>query len=600
MPAAQSRATSVDGASASGSRRRRAAPAAHADRDAQTQVAVGQRQRCSVITRAEWNCRLCGIHGEAANEFSGVSPHAQHAQVVIARGSQDKPRGPECLKCLCAWAIGGWREEYNDDIDKFYQEKMKDDTVNDCWMECTSLWLEAHNSGRRIREVKSDKYSKRHGGKDSVFNQIRMKRENRKRVLKRTTRTLRAKEHLKFLTPTAYQDRYKRTLEDDGLVAGWHMVKKQKRFGVIINMTPEGEVDLEHEDAEAVEEEEEIESGEDELRPQQADAKFNHVAGGLDATLAAAVRVSLEASSGGSQHRAQTASLLDSGSDDDSDGFDFDSGVMPGLVKLSGAVIPTVSASRPATSSAASSGKAKPAAKQRTGAAVTSTGGPPRAQEAPPQLIPNGLDDELKAINFSDLEQKVSSAVSVLYFGQLDNFIIDLQVKAALQQGCATCSKSLNEAIGKMAQAEHTLKRRSAVNEEALDKVSSLKKFSQGVVKLLAALTAANLGGVCVESLEAAIASTTFSALWTPPLAVRAATILCRTLNKAKYNRWSDLKEFLDLNTGRLATSLAREDNQKFNRHMGEVCLGKAAPRVGRNCRTAPELLEQLAAVAEV
>ena len=293
---------------------------------------LGKKKRVHTVIRAEWQCRLCGIHGEASNEFTGNSPHAAGPQVVIARGTLDKPRGDECLKCVFCWCTGGWREEFNDDIAAFCVAKDKDDNLNDAWTQSTTLWLEAHNSGKRVREIKSTKYAKRYGQKDSIWEKIKCLRVNRKRVTKTRGRMLRAKIHMKFLTPDAFFVRYKRTLEDEGKEPGWHVIKGVRRWGVIVNMTPDGEVDLSDEEFEGVAEEEEIESGEDMLRDGQAAAKFQSLSNSMDATLKAALTVALEPG------KAKVANpKAQAGTDDeDSDDSSFELDDLPDLVKFEG------------------------------------------------------------------------------------------------------------------------------------------------------------------------------------------------------------------------------------------------------------------------
>ena len=86
--------------------------------------ATGARPRRAAVVRAEWNCRACGVHGLAPNEFAEMSPHAGHEHTVVARGTQEKkPKGDHCLKCIMTWGIGGWREEFGDDFDGFCTEK---------------------------------------------------------------------------------------------------------------------------------------------------------------------------------------------------------------------------------------------------------------------------------------------------------------------------------------------------------------------------------------------------------------------------------------------------------------------------------------------
>ncbi len=147
-------------------------------------------------------------------------------------------------------------------------------------------WHSDRPSGKRVREVKSERYSKKLGsGSASVFSKIRALRMNSKRVVIKRARKLRSKVNLKFCTPDAYKARFSRPLEQDGLTAAWHMVKGLRRFGIIVNMDKEGEVDMVDEEEEGVEHVEEIESGEDDLREGQSMAKYNRAAVGLDATV---------------------------------------------------------------------------------------------------------------------------------------------------------------------------------------------------------------------------------------------------------------------------------------------------------------------------
>lgn len=162
------------------------------------------------------------------------------------------------------------------------------------------------------------------------------------------------------------------------------------------------------------------------------------------------------------------------------------------------------------------------------------------------------------------------------------------------------CTKSLTSNVGSLSQAEHTLKRRKVVNEEAVQHVLDLKKLCVSIQKLLAAVTSPSVGSVTVEPLEASIESTQFNDLWKPPLAVLAAMVRCMVLTKVKYNRWEEIPAILDLESGRMASVISGETNLEFNNTCAELCLGKAAPRVGRSCRPPQELGEQLFALAEV
>lgn len=228
---------------------------------------VQTKGKWKTINRAEWFCLLCKIPGTANNQCSGLSPHAGHELVVLAGGTPDRPKGPVCLKCFSAWTYGGWREEYNDDMDKLSADQDKDDAVNVAFLQSGDVWLEAHNLGKRVREVKSQRYANKDG---STFAKMHAARTTRKRILKTKRRGLRAKTLLKFCTPEAYRKRFQRTLADDNLSADWHMVKGQKMWGVLVDMTPEGECDMEDYHDEGVEFEEEVESGGDRMRTRRA------------------------------------------------------------------------------------------------------------------------------------------------------------------------------------------------------------------------------------------------------------------------------------------------------------------------------------------
>ncbi len=145
-------------------------------------------------------------------------------------------------------------------MEKLAVEQDKDDAVNMSFLSSGDLWLEAHNSGKRVREVKNDKRSAKDG---SVFAKMQNLRQARKKIIKSKKRGLRAMSRLKFCTPDAYARRFHRTVVDDNLSPDWHMIKGTRQFGGLIDMDPEGEVDLEDYHDEGVEQEEEVESGGD-------------------------------------------------------------------------------------------------------------------------------------------------------------------------------------------------------------------------------------------------------------------------------------------------------------------------------------------------
>lgn len=496
----------------------------------------------AVVIRSEWTCSTCLITGTAPNEFEGASPYAHHDQVVIARGSQDKPRGDVCMKCMITWGTGGWREEFNDDIDKFIIEKDKDDTINDAWMASLSLWLESHNSGKRVRAIKSERYAKRTGNCESVFNKVKMLRENRKKVVKTSGRFLKAKTSMKFCTPEAYHSRFNRTLESDGHAASWHNLKGKRMFGVIINMTPEGEMDLEDEHIDGVEHEEEVESGDDQIREGQSLAKFNFIAGGLDNTIAAAIRVTMGGALGGG------GAGLSADNDEEASSSDDDIFVT-GCVPLGGAVLHAATPKH--VPLAPSSGPRKvvpPAAPQRKGGLGSSAVQPGAAaaaqvakKPAPPSAshanskpeCEASMVDELNVAKFDDLVGAIVAALNGLAVEALAQPCKSLAEKEAAKAVYKDIHKQLGVPCTKLSQAENQLKRRKFPSEAAIAAVVDFKKGTSNVQKLLNIFLGTK---ACCESTLAGIMSTKVAEHWDPPIAVLCEIIHHTVIDKVRFS----------------------------------------------------------------
>ena len=79
--------------------------------------ASGRRKRAATVDeargpstrviRSAWCCEGCAVNGEAPNEFTDKSPYAHFDKVVIAKGTQEKPKGTFCQKCFYVWSVGG-------------------------------------------------------------------------------------------------------------------------------------------------------------------------------------------------------------------------------------------------------------------------------------------------------------------------------------------------------------------------------------------------------------------------------------------------------------------------------------------------------------
>ena len=611
--------------------------------------------KAKVVVRSEWRCRGCKIAGTAKNEFSGCSAHAVHELVVLAKGTQEKPRGDVCMKCFMTFLTAGWCEEYDDDIDRFLNEKDKDDDLNECFIHTTGLLLEAHNSGKRIREVKSDKHKKRGAG--SLFLALQSARTTRKRICKTKKRGLKAINKLKFCTPNAYKARFGRTCEDDGNLPSWHMIKGTKHWGTLVDMNEDGEIDLEDYEDVGVELEEEVESGgDDELRVGQTEAKYKHIASGLDETLNAAVRVALEV--GGASQASSKEESADEGSD--ADESDDDIVIPPMCQPLAGAVFapPTLKVATPAppaarrvsakpgfqkshVAHASAFGSKKPLA--RTGAssaadrshvahtapspdsgsrkAVQSLDFPPIAvdrsqgktdvangsKETPAPPAPpaaeveqptsvTSVTDELASVDFAAVQKACKEELNKLQVAELAGLCCTLVEKSEAKAIFTKSAKSLGDVIAMISKAEHSLKRRRVVNEAAVAEVGDSKQGVTNVQRLLNTLATGK--GDC-ETAVAAIESTPIRSMWELPLVILFAILQHNVLETIRFGRYEDLEILLgDKNI--LTASLPAEGIMSANEKIAEMCLTKAAPRVGRACKTASELSESLIKLASV
>ena len=148
--------------------------------------------RSYVRARVDHRCEMCGVKGSDSNEFTGMSPHASALHVVYKNGTADFPKG-ECLKCDNTWKLGGFQEEYQSK-EKFMEARDKDPTLQASFIDCTKVWLAAHNSGKRCRP-QSTKQQKKTG--PNAIDRMADIRQIRKNILKQKGRQLHAKTPLK-------------------------------------------------------------------------------------------------------------------------------------------------------------------------------------------------------------------------------------------------------------------------------------------------------------------------------------------------------------------------------------------------------------------
>ena len=145
---------------------------------------------------------------------------------------------------------------------------------------------------------------------------------------------------IRFSTPDAYLTLHGRTPQQDGLVPGYHMVRGKKQWGVLQRITPQGEVELTDEEEEGVESVHEVESGTDELTPEQHQCRFDAIARGLDATLDSAVTIALQSTAIGGAVMGGSEAATDEEAVTDTDSGD-DIFALPPIAPLTGAVVPS-------------------------------------------------------------------------------------------------------------------------------------------------------------------------------------------------------------------------------------------------------------------
>ena len=177
-------------------------------------------------SRASHRCSLRGINGDQPNEFSGVSKYSKYTYVVFARGTEDLPKG-DCLKCEFSFKVGGWLAEFGSK-DKFRAAREKDRAVQSAFTQCSSVWLQHHNAGKRCRNQSSNSRAKLGS---NILDTVMDIRQNRKRIVKKKARRLKVKIRGNIFTPERYRAHYKRTIEKAGLTAKYYTIHGKKRCG---------------------------------------------------------------------------------------------------------------------------------------------------------------------------------------------------------------------------------------------------------------------------------------------------------------------------------------------------------------------------------
>jgi hypothetical protein len=110
-----------------------------------------------------------------------------------------------------------------------------------------------------------------------LVNQLNHARMNRKTVVKYRQSTQKVRTPLRYFTEDGYLQFYGRTVDQDDKrkLMVVRKLKGKSQLVYIEKLLPEGVLEGFDEEEQGARMEEEVESGEDDLRPEQADAKFN-------------------------------------------------------------------------------------------------------------------------------------------------------------------------------------------------------------------------------------------------------------------------------------------------------------------------------------
>lgn len=233
---------------------------------------------------------MCGVNGLEPNEFKDKSRFAAFPHIVFSRGTDDEPAG-DCFKCDTVWDLGGYAAEFSSK-EHFHLERDKDVGLQHAWKTSCSLWLEAHNDGRRCR-TRGDKTRKRHGM--SFLDEVQAIRKSRKKILKTKKREFKVNVPMKLMTPDRFRQVHHKSIEEAGLVAKWHGTPDGPVWGVLARAIPVGEYDAVDEQCDGVCEEEELDSGGEEVRSNQQQMKFDAVAGKIGELTKAAAQCVISA-----------------------------------------------------------------------------------------------------------------------------------------------------------------------------------------------------------------------------------------------------------------------------------------------------------------
>ena len=180
---------------------------------------------------------------------------------------------------------------------------------------CT-FGCQAHNAGKRCRATTSKLKSKRGS---NVLARLEELRAVKKKVLKHKSRRLHVRNPMKIYTVERFLSNFKCIPEKKGLVPSWHAVPGGTIWGVRCRALPDGEYDAEDSQADGVSEVEEIDSGDDVVRADQQERKFNALSDQLGQCSSAAVHIAAALADSDHERGAGTDDEPDEAGSQDSD-----------------------------------------------------------------------------------------------------------------------------------------------------------------------------------------------------------------------------------------------------------------------------------------
>ena len=434
---------------------------------------------------------MCGVHGMDSNEFKDRSRFAAFPYIIFSKGTDDEPAG-DCVTCDTVWDIGGYASEFGTK-ENFKAERDRDIGLTQAWKKSCALWLEAHNAGRRCR-ARSDKTKKRRGGSNFI-DQVQDIRKIRKRIVKEKSRNFKVKVPLKIYTPERYKVVHKRSIEKAGLTASWHGTPDGPVWGVLARAIPAGECDAVDEQCDGVREEEELDSGNEEVRENQQQMKFDSVAkkigdltkSAADCFIASALAVNGDG--GGPSESGASDSDNDENSDDDEADLSSSSEAPGRGFAFS---VPAKKESGSSAAAVAKNGRrvgggvvAKAVPRQKAKAEVVTK----PAHTTPTKETPADTDTELENLNFSTLTDKWNLTMKALTECPA---LSETPLQVAQQNAAITAATEQWEAFhkfhGDVAKTEQTCRRKKNFNEHALDRVLELKGMVNSLLKVLGAM----------------------------------------------------------------------------------------------------------------